>query len=154
MDVKYINPFIESFFQIFPQLGMSDIKKSKITLKGKDIKSSGVMIMVGLIGDVRGNVIYSLTEATAMTIASIMMMGHPVTSLDELAQSAVSELTNMLTATAATGFSNDGINIDISIPTLMYGEFNATSSTEKTICVEMLVQGMVFEINICFEKIM
>jgi chemotaxis protein CheX len=154
MDVKYINPFIDSFMQIFPQFGMNDIKKGRISLKGKEIKSTGVMIMLGLIGDVRGNVIYSLSEENAMKIASIMMCGAPVNSLDELAQSAISELTNMLTATAATAFYNNGISIDISIPTLMYGEFSATSSTDKTICVEMIVQEMPFEINIAFEKIM
>lgn len=153
MDVKYINPFIDAFLNIFPQFGMSNVQKSGISLKGKDIKSAGVMIMLGLIGDVRGNVIYSMNAEDAKKIASTMMMGAPVETLDELAQSAISELSNMLTATAASGFYNEGINIDISTPTLMYGDFTATSSTDKTICVEMLVEGMKIEINIAFEKI-
>ena len=44
-----------------------------------------------------------------------MMMGMPVTELDEMSQSALSELSNMLTASAATSFSNLGITIDINI---------------------------------------
>lgn len=151
MDVKYINPFIDAVLNIFPQFGMGDIQKNKISLKGREIQSTGVMIMLGLIGDVKGNVIYSLTEDGAKKIASAMMMGMPVESLDELAQSAISELTNMLTATAATGFSNEGINVNISTPTLVYGDFTATSSADKTFSIEMLINGVSFEINIAFE---
>ena len=154
MDIKYINPFIDAVNNIFPQFGMSDIKRNSISLKGKDIKSPGVVIMLGLIGDIRGNVIYSINSKDAMSIASVMMMGANVDSFDEIAQSAVSELTNMLTATAASVFSNIGININISTPTLVYGEFVATVSTEKTICVEMLINGISLEINIAMEKFM
>lgn len=152
MDVKYINPFIDSVNNIFPQFGMSNIKRDNIRLKGRDIKSSGVIIMLGLIGDVCGNVIYSLNELDAMRIASTMMMGAPVDSFDELAQSAISELTNMLTATAASVFANDGININISPPTLVYGDFVATMSVEKTICVDMTIDEIAFEINIAMER--
>lgn len=151
MDVKYINPFIESVYTIFPQFGMSDIQKGKVSLKGKEIQSIGVMIMLGLIGDVKGNVIYSLSEETAKKIASNMMMGAPVDTLDELAQSAISELTNMLTASAAIVLSNEGVNVNISTPTLVYGEFTATSSAEKTICIEMLINGLQFDVNIALD---
>lgn len=151
MDVKFINPFLGSFLSIIPQFGITDIKKNKISVRGKEIISPGVMIILGIIGDVRGNVIYATTNEAAKMIASAMMMGAPVPVLDELAQSAISELTNMLTATAATNFYSQGININISTPTLMYGEFTANTNSDKTICIEMLVNNMPFEINISFE---
>lgn len=152
MDVKYINPFIGSFLNIMPQFGLTDIKKNRIFVKGREIDSTGVMIILGIIGDVRGSVIYSTTIDAAKMIASAMMMGAPVLELDELAQSAISELTNMLTANAATDFFNDGININISTPTLMYGEFTANTNSDKTICIEMLANNMPFEINISYER--
>jgi chemotaxis protein CheX len=151
MDVKFINPFLGSFLNIIPQFGLTNIKKNKISVKGKEITSPGVMIILGIIGDVRGNVIYSTTNEAAKMIASAMMMGAPVAELDELAQSAISELTNMLTATAATNFYSEGININISTPTLMYGDFTANTNSDKTICIEMLINDLPFEINISFE---
>lgn len=51
-----------------------------------------------------------------------MMMGLPVEELNEMAQSALSELSNMLTANASINFSNIGVNVNISTPTLMYGQ--------------------------------
>ena len=151
MDVKHINPFLDAFTSIMPQLGLTDVKKNGIMIKERFIKSPGVMIIVGLIGDIKGNVIYATTIDNAKKIASIMMMGMPVDELGELAQSAISELTNMLTANAAINFSNEGINIDISTPTLMHGKFTANSSLDKVLCVEMIIDGMSFEVNLAIE---
>ena len=152
MDVKHINPFLNAVTSIMPQLGLVDVKKKGIILKGRFIESPGVMIIVGIIGDIKGNVIYATTIDNAKKIASTMMMGMPVDELGELAQSAISELTNMLTANAAINFSNEDININISTPTLMHGEFTANSSSDKVLCVQMLINEMDFEVNLALEK--
>ncbi|MBP2031513.1 chemotaxis protein CheX [Clostridium algifaecis] len=152
MDVRYINPFLDAFVNVMPQLGIDDLKKGKISIKGKTISSIGVLIIIGIVGDLRGNIIYGTTIENAKNIASRMMMGAPVKELDEIAQSAISELTNMLTANACTSFSEEGINIDISTPTLMYGNFKATANSDKVLCVEMIINGAPFEVNISIEK--
>ena len=152
MDVNYINPILSSFTNVMPQLGLMNVEKKGISLKGRFIESPGVMIIVGIIGDIRGNVIYGISLDDAKKIASTMMMGMPVETFDELAQSAISELTNMLTANVATNFSNDNININISTPTLIHGKFTANASSDKVVCVEMGVNDMIIEVNISMEK--
>ena len=152
MDVNYINPILNSFANVMPQLGLVNVEKKGISLKGRFIESPGVVIIVGIVGDIRGNVIYGLNLKDAKKIASTMMMGMSVEKFDELAQSAISELTNMLTANIATNFSNDNININISTPTLVHGKFIANATTDKVVCVEMDVDGMVIEVNISMEK--
>ena len=152
MDVNHINPVLKSFTNIFPQLGMNNIEKKNLSLKSKYIESPGVVIIIGLFGDIKGNIIYGLNVEDAKQKASSMMMGMPVDELNELAQSAISELVNMLTANVATNFSEMGIMIDISTPTLMYGEFTATASSDKVICVDMDVEGKTIEVNISLEK--
>jgi chemotaxis protein CheX len=152
MDVKYINPFFDAFLNVMPELGINDIKRGKISLRGKTIQSLGVLVIIGIVGDLKGNIIYETTIEDAKAIASKMMMGAPVKELDEMAQSAIEELTNMLTANASTSFSNEGIRIDISTPTLMYGNFKASSNADKTICVEMILDGLKFQVNVAIEK--
>jgi chemotaxis protein CheX len=152
MDVNYINPILSSFANVLPQLGLSNVQKKGISLKGKFIESPGVVIIVGIVGDIKGNVIYGITIDDAKKIASAMMMGMPVNEFDELAQSAISELTNMLTANVATNFSNDNIIINISTPTLIHGSFTANAIADKVVCVEMDVNGMTIEVNISMEK--
>lgn len=152
MDVNYINPILSSFSNVMPQLGLTKVEKKGISLKGKFIESPGVVVIVGIVGDIRGNVIYGISLEDAKKIASTMMMGMPVPEFDELAQSAISELTNMLTANVATNFSNDNININISTPTLIHGKFIANATSEKVVCVQMGVDEMTIEVNISMEK--
>jgi len=152
MDVNHINPVLEAFKNILPQLGLSNIQKKGISVKGKYIESMGVVIIIGIIGDVKGNIIYGMSIDTAKKIASIMMMGMPVENFDEIPQSAISELVNMLTANIAMNFSSDNINVDISTPTLIQGEFTASSNADKVLCVEMSVDGMIIEVNISLEN--
>jgi chemotaxis protein CheX len=152
MDVNYINPILSSFASVLPQLGLPSVEKKGISLKGRFIESPGVVIIVGIIGDIKGNVIYGLSLEDAKKIASTMMMGMPVEQFDELAQSAISELTNMLTATVATNFSKEDISINISTPTLVHGNFTANASSDKVVCVEMSVGEMTIYVNISMEK--
>lgn len=149
MDVKMINPFIDAIMTIMPQLGFENIVKGKLSVGDQFVESKGITILVGLTDQLRGNIAYNMTEGTAMQIASKMMMGMPVASLDDLAQSAISELTNMVTGNAATSFEKEGLRVDISPPSLVVGEkFRVKVSSTKFIIVEMVVDSLVIELNI------
>lgn len=152
MDVNHINPFLESFNNVLPQLGLTDVRKIGVSVKGRFIESPGVIVIIGLIGDIKGNIIYGMSLEGAKKIASTMMMGMPVENFDELAQSAISELVNMLTANVATNFSKDNIMIDISTPTLVQGNFTANASSDRVLSVQMGVGDIVIDINISLEK--
>lgn len=153
MDVKYVNPFLESFTSVMPQLGYSNIEKGNLSVKGQDLVNSGVNIIIGIVGKMRGNVVYSIGTESAKRIASTMMMGMPVDELDEMSKSALSELANMLTASAATHFYNLGLPIDISTPTLLQGEnISIKMSSSQVLCVELTADDNVIEVNIAFEK--
>jgi len=153
VDVNYINPFVESFNNIMPQLGFCNVQLGEPSQKSKKLIDSGVIIILGIVGDIRGNVAYKLDMASAKKIASTMMMCELVDELDDMAQSALSELANMLTANAATAFSNVGIMVDISAPTMLQGEnITVKMNTENTLCVPFFVDDIPIEINISFEK--
>ena len=90
-----------------------------------------------------------MSEETAKFVASTMMMGMPVESMDDMAQSAISELANMLTANSATNLSQMGIEVDISTPILTIGDgFTLKISNDKYICIEMLINWQTVEINV------
>lgn len=154
MDVKYINPFLDAFLTIMPQLNFKEVKKKGMSIKSNAIKSLGVMLTLGIVGDLKGNVVYGMELESAKKIASTMMMGMPVAEFDDMAQSAVSELSNMLTATASTNFSDIGINVNISTPALMHGEnFEVKMNTNQVLSIELLVDDIPIEINIAIDKI-
>jgi chemotaxis protein CheX len=136
-----------------PQLGFSNIQRGNLSVKGQELTYSGVIIIVGIVGAIKGNVVYCIGMEAAKKIASTMMMGMPVDTLDEMSRSALSELTNMLTANAATSFFNAGITMDISTPTLLYGEnISVKMSSNQVLCIQLLADEYPIEINIAFEN--
>lgn len=136
-----------------PQLGFNNVRIGKMGAKGKDLVDTGVIIILGIVGDVKGNVVYTLSVDSAKRIASTMMMGMPIEQFDDMAKSALQELTNMLTANAATFFSNIGITIDISTPTLLQGEnISIKMNSEPVLCVQLLADDITVDANISFEN--
>lgn len=152
MDVKLINPFIDAMVTIMPQLGFQKIVRGNISVGDKFVESRGVTVLLGLTDQIRGNIAYNMTEDTAKKIASTMMMGMPVTEMNEMAQSAISEMTNMLTGNAAVNFEKLGMQINISPPSLIIGDtFRAKVSDTKFLKIEILIDSEAIEINIGVE---
>lgn len=147
MKADWINPFIEAFIAIMPQLGFNDVRPKNVSVETENFKSAGISVNIGIIGDLTGNVIYDLDEESSKKIASRMMMGMPVEALDDIGKSAISEMANMLAARASTGLAEKNIIINISPPTLMYGRefwFN----TKQYIRIEMTSDDILIRINL------
>ncbi len=138
---------------VMPQLGFSEIKKGNLSVKKQELINTGVVMLVGIVGHFKGNVVYSLDIESAKKMASVMMMGMPVEDFGEMEKSALSELSNMLTASAATFFSNQGVTIDISTPTLLQGE-NVTLKigNGQILCIELFADDIPIDINIAFDN--
>ena len=118
MDAKLVNPFIDAIVSVMPMLGLPVPQRADMGVKSKMATSLGVTVLVGFTKQIRGNIAYNMTEDTAKYIASSMMMGMPVETFDDMAQSAISEMSNMLTANAATSLAGMGYDVDISTPNL------------------------------------
>lgn len=152
MNKEYAAPYSNAFLNVMPQLGLTDVKMVNEEECDRKITAPGVIVIIGILGDIHGNVIFGMSEDTAKKIASTMM-GMDVEEFDEITQSAVSELGNMLAATACTDFAQQGIKADISTPTLMYGDFNANASFDRVIRIDMLTEELPFCIYVSLEKI-
>ena len=148
MDARLVNPFIEALATVMPQLGFDTPVRSKMELRQENAVSLGVSVIVGFTKEIRGNVVYNMTDEAARFIASKMMMGMPVPVFDDMAQSAISELSNMLTANAATNLTGLGFDVDISTPSLSIGSgFSMKISQTQYLAVEMDLGGQKIELN-------
>lgn len=152
MSREYFGAFSNAVLNILPQLGIEEVAQGEIRECGKNIEASGVVCIVGILGDVTGNVIFSMSEEGAKGIASAMMGGLEVLEFDELTQSAISELSNMLAANSCIGLSDMGLNVDISTPTLMQGIFTLSGSYENCTCLEMQVGGSRLDVYVSLEQ--
>lgn len=119
MDVKYINPFLTAFTSTLEQLSITEIKRGGMKKKVKLYVDLDVSTIIGIKGGVQGNIALSMSQDTAKKLASAMMMGMPVSAVDDMVKSAIGELSSMITGTASTMLSSSGILFQMSPPTVL-----------------------------------
>jgi chemotaxis protein CheX len=121
MRVEYINPFVESAFNVLKEVMNTGVKRGEIYLKPTSMSIMGVAGLVGLAGDVEGRVLFDMTKETALFIAGAMN-GENFSTLDELAKATIQELANMITAQAVTKLHELGFKFDLTPPALFTGD--------------------------------
>ena len=153
VDAKLVNPFIDAFMAVMPQIGFPTPTRKKVFLQDKHIVSKGVVVMVGFTKQMRGNVVYNMTEDVAKFIASTMMMGMPVAEFDAMAQSAICELSNMLSANSATNLTQMELEVDISTPNFTIGTgLSVKISETQYLTIEMDLGGHSVDIAIAVDR--
>ena len=136
INVECINPFLMASTSILKEMCQYDLKVGKPYVKTTEFDNDSVIIMIGVTGEMRGQVLMAFTLTKACDVASKMMMGMPVSQLDEISMSAISELGNMIMGNAATMLSTKGIGIDITPPTVCQGRV-AIMTGAKNICIPL-----------------
>lgn len=153
ISVECINPFLMAATTIMRDICQIDMKIGKPYMKNSQFEQDSVLIMIGVTGEMRGQVLIGFSYSKALEIASKMMMGMPVTELDELSTSAISELGNMIMGNAATILSTKGIGIDITPPTICRGTMSFAHSYTKNICIPLSQDdGITMEIDIAVKS--
>jgi chemotaxis protein CheX len=153
INVEYINPFISAAQTVLKDFSQIESSMGKPYLKQATYEGDILAVIIGITGVLRGQVILTMETETACYIASKMMMGMPVPELNDMAKSAVSEMSNMILGNAATIFSTKNIALDITPPTITLGNnLSFSVSDSKTICVPLTFNNYTLEINIAIKE--
>ncbi len=142
------NPVLAALEGTLPQLGFGSVERQKVELVGPKLSCKGVMINIGVLGSLRGAILMGMNLEDAKRFASTMMMGMEVNEMDEMAQSAISEMGNMVCANACTRYGEIGIEgLDISPPVLLTGSGGmVTIASPQVVAVTMSVDGIIMEV--------
>lgn len=120
LKAEFVNPFLEAAFEVFETETGIKLQKGPISVQKSSLTSQEVSVLLGITGEIHGQVIYGISGKTAKKIAA-EMIGQNVPLLDELAQSAISELGNMITGLATVKFGESYSDLAITPPTLIVG---------------------------------
>ncbi|WOO35877.1 chemotaxis protein CheX [Anaerocolumna sp. AGMB13020] len=134
MDVKYINTILETFNVTLEQFGVNNIKRCNIQKKDKMHVNLEVSTIVCFQGAVQGDIALSMPLDTAKKLASIMMMGMSITTIDDMAKSAIGELSSMIAGASATKLSSFGLATKINPPKVILE--NAEINGFETIAID------------------
>ena len=137
VNVDYINPFLMAATHVLRDMCFIETKIGKPSVKEIQFASDTYSIMIGVTGEMKGQVLLGFPFEVACDVTSKMIMS-PVTEMNELTNSALCELGNMILGNAATFFSTKGIAIDITPPMLCQGNVRLSTNSVANICIPLL----------------
>ena len=120
MDVKLLNPFIQAAVEVLKAEIGAAVSRSDLSLQKSSLTSDDITVLINLVGDVYGVVMYGMPMSTGLNMVS-KIMGQDFSELNSLAQSGVAELGNVISGQATIRFAEAGYQSTISTPTVLIG---------------------------------
>ncbi len=146
MKAELIDPFLESAKIVIQQVANVDTTTGELGVKKLNLDGY-VWIHIGMTGQMQGDIVFGLAETVALKMASAMMGGFIITELDEMTQSAISELGNMISGNASTLLYNQGVKVDITPPKLMQSSINMEYADQQALAIPLKI-GEIGELDI------
>lgn len=120
MDAKFLNPFVQAAVEVLQAEVGATISRGTLSLEKSALTSDDITVLINLIGDVYGVVMYGMSMPTGLNMVS-QIMGQEFAELNSLAQSGIAELGNVISGKATVRFSEAGYHSNISTPTVLIG---------------------------------
>ena len=127
--MKVIYAFAEAAQEVLTAETSRKFARGEMELSDHAYLSGEVTVIISLMGQIMGTVLYTLTEATALDLAG-HLMGEPFAAFTSLAQSGIAELGNVITGRASGKLAQAGYEILISPPTLLIGKGTTLSTLD------------------------
>ncbi len=148
MNQEYIDIFVNTSIDSLRESMDIQVEKGESKELAHSTKVEGVVVIIGITGDLEGRIIYELELATALKIAEAMNY-EPFEVLDDLARSTISELANIMAGRTISAINDRGIKIMISPPVLLTGKDMKTSDRMSEIhCITLESNLGVIGINL------
>ena len=149
MDVKYINPFIESVLENIEKMTQIKAEKQSLTVSKENKPFSDISGIIGLGGEVKGSAVISFPKGLALAVASAMFM-EELTDFNEEVKDAIGEFANIIVGNARNKLVDAGLNVSISTPTIIVGKEHEISHPDSVpfLVIPFKTDKGFFQINI------
>lgn len=121
MDVNVINAFLVAAYDVLKKELDLAAEKGPISLTEGFVNIPDFTIRIDVTGETQGTIWYCMDNETACSIAS-RMMDSTITTLDDMAESALGELGNMISGAAAMQLEKVSIPCTPTSPVIMKGK--------------------------------
>lgn len=151
INAEHVNTFLMAASKVISETCNLTPRVGKPYVRNTTFTSDSIVIMIGVTGEMQGQVMLAFGKPVALAIASKMMFME-VTELDEISTSAICELGNMIMGNASTAFSVKNIGIDITPPSVCEGNFTVSGAV-ASMCIPIYVNDTDFvELELCVKQ--
>jgi chemotaxis protein CheX len=152
MNVKYINPLLESTITVLSTMASVKVTPGKPSVKEGQQALGDVSGMIDLSGpDTQGSLAISFTTPVILDITQ-KMLGETIDTIDETVVDVVGEITNMITGSAKRIYSEQGMEFDLTLPSMSVGLDQPIKHSVKgsPILLPFSTEAGDFYIELCF----
>lgn len=149
MKAEYANIFIRSAVEVFQKEASIKLSRKDLSKKDSPVPSQPVSIIIGVTGFIRGQVVYAMDHNFAYEVAHAMLPNKLPAEIKKMANSAVSEIANIITGQASIELAGETEKIHITPPAvLMASDLTMDFLEIPTIALSLISEIGVLEINI------
>jgi chemotaxis protein CheX len=152
MKVEYINPFIESTYDLFTTMLNSKAERGDVGLAKEEANPRDIMALIGLSGMARGMVALAFPVDTALNMVN-SLLGTEIRVVDDTVSDAIAEMVNIVAGGAKAKLSGGGRPIDLSLPTVVRGNSYNVDYPSGSVWLEVPFQSDLgpFTLRVTFE---
>ncbi len=158
IKARFVNPFILCAVKTMKSLLQVDAARADISMRPQPYAGYEVMIILGVAGDIEGQVIYGMRLGVALDLASRMMLGVPLDNLDEMAKSALCEMALITFDYTRKELVEAGYECQVTPPSVITSfltkglEMDISTVRIRTLIVPISYAGGEIEINIALRE--
>jgi chemotaxis protein CheX len=123
MRLDFVKAFVNSTTEILGELIGSDVEVRSMTMTPSAIEDREVVTIIGLMGEVHGDVILDIDQATAERLGE-HLTGEAPTGMTPLVKSSIAEVASMAIGRAISRINDDGTKLRMTPPNI-YTHANA-----------------------------
>ncbi len=117
---EYVNPFIKAAHYVLQDMLGDGINRGSVDVQDIAYLPDDVTVLIGMTGDLQGVVLYGMSSRSAKNMVGAMM-GEVLPVLNEMVESGVAEIGNIIAGQATIELEKMGYNCRISPPSVLLG---------------------------------
>jgi len=129
MRVQIVNRYVQSALDVISKETQLPVHRGGLLLEGNPYTTEDVTAVIGVSGQLCGSVYLSMEETVALKLIS-SILGQETVDLDDLGQSGIAEIANVIAGTAGIALADEGIETTINPPLVLVGRGARLSTVE------------------------
>lgn len=130
MKAEYINSFFGAAEEVLKLMLNLEVKRGEIKIVEGFSKSKDANVILGVTGELKGNVQFSFTKDMTLEMVKIMA-GMEMEEIDVFVSSALGEVANIISGNAITRLESYNYKCDITPPQIIVGQHQSISMANK-----------------------
>lgn len=150
IKAEYVNPFLEAAALVFKDMLGVELLRGKTVIKDSPDPTNEIAIILGITGNVTGQVVYSMNMETAVKIVQKLMPGVEENVILNEYKDVMGEVGNMITGNAINIFLKNNADLDVTVPQVVDMRAGAPLNLKKntTIGLNLYSSYGMLEVNI------